>query len=254
MLTVCRSALLVTALAVLAPPIATPASGQARASTARQTCKRVEVKPPKRRKAEEIAEDSMRAALRDSLRQDLHTLAKGAGVERPQGIVVFRSETRGSDVSVRFHRTNLPNSIGPQVAERAQALLPRWPGKDPLHFVARLDSLPVPDAPIGSVREHCFPKYTNESVIQQQLQAFLAANPDLARPGMRSKQTRLSFVVTREGEVIDIAVLKSSGIPQLDVYAQLMAETLTFLPARIDGVPVDVSVTLPVSVSGPPRD
>lgn len=83
------------------------------------------------------------------------------------------------------------------------------------------------------------------------LAAWMAANlkyPDSARARGLEGKTGIEFVVTETGKITDVKVLRSSGHTLLDEEAVRVVNMMPkWKPGRLDGKPVSVIFTMPVS-------
>jgi len=71
--------------------------------------------------------------------------------------------------------------------------------------------------------------------------------PQMAREQGREGRTVLQFVVSPEGKAVEIRVLSSSGTYALDHEAHRVIRQTEWRPGMIDGEPVRVQMTLPVT-------
>lgn len=238
-----RATLVLAALALAAAP----APAQEGESARPQTCKQSRVKPPRPPRRADALEDSLRAALK----QGVLARARAAGVSRPEGLLVFYGDPAHGRVGVRAHGANLPDTLATRMAEWAGGALARWPARS-FHAMVRLDSLPVPEAPVGAMRTECKPAYTNGTLISRRMAEFLRTNGYVGGSHDRSLTTLVSMALARDGEVVYVGVERPSGDPMFDDFAVATARELRMLPARVDGVPVDEWVTMPFALKIPP--
>ncbi|MDP9349689.1 MAG: energy transducer TonB [Gemmatimonadota bacterium] len=215
----------------------------------RQSCSRAKVKPTRPARGAEAVRDSLQAAFK----REVLTRAQATGVEHPEGILVFASDGTRSRINVSRHRTNLSDTLLLSLVEHARNTLARWPGRGPARLVVRLDSIPLPEKPVGSPRIECRPMYTNGAQIGRQLQAFVQQQGFVTSLDERPIQTSVYLIVTRDGEVVHAEIVRASPYGHFDMYVLSIAQQLKFIPARIDDVPIDAAVTLPVGFVPAPK-
>jgi TonB family protein len=202
--------------------------------------------PPRPLRRAERVRDSIRNAIRDTLRTELLQAARHAGVAEPAGIVlVERTDRRTGQARAWSFRANVPDSVSQAVVARRAPLLMRWPDREGIMYF-RLEAIDYPDEPVME----CLPALLNREQFVREMQrlSLIAA----AYAGTRSQlRVDVRMLVTREGEVAYAAVSRSSSMSALDREVLAVAEGLRFHPAAVDDVPVDVWVEQPVVVEIP---
>lgn len=71
--------------------------------------------------------------------------------------------------------------------------------------------------------------------------------PDKARDAKQQGRVFVEFVVSEDGDVRDVRVMRSSGHDLLDREAARLVEQTEFQPGRIDGRGVAVRMVLPIN-------
>ncbi len=73
--------------------------------------------------------------------------------------------------------------------------------------------------------------------------------PQEARRAHREGVVLLSVKISAQGASLDIKVARSSNFPDLDAAAMAAVRNWQFTPATRDGIPTEITVTLPVNFS-----
>jgi periplasmic protein TonB len=70
-----------------------------------------------------------------------------------------------------------------------------------------------------------------------------------------SSGVEYAIVIDQQGHVVDASVLRSSGQRDIDLAARRVIDAMQFSPAKVNGRPVRVRVTMPLGyqASSPPR-
>jgi TonB family protein len=177
----------------------------------------------------------------DSIETDVEAAARQAGIPEPRGIVVLAIQDRTTGrAQVHLHNANVRESFVHDALARRTSLLASLPrDENTLYF--RLEPMPLPD--VDSVAVECFPRLRNPD-------RFGRAMYRIARDegGGRPIVANLRLLVTHEGEVAYVEVLRRSGRPAVDRALVEAAQRLRFEPATVEGVPVDIWVEQPLSV------
>ncbi|HEX7239431.1 MAG TPA: TonB family protein [Longimicrobiaceae bacterium] len=200
-------------------------------------------RPAKRPRPAEARKDSIRHSIRTAIREDLRASARSAGVAEPRGVVIISTDRRRTEVEARRFRSNLPDSIAPAVAVRALPALRSWPDPGAAYLYFRLDTLPTPQ----DTTYECAPDIADRKAVSDQLTAFARQELAPGRPSSGSLTNHVRMLVTREGEVADVELARSSGSVRFDSYVLAIASGFRFRPGVSGGTPVDVLVTLPIT-------
>lgn len=207
------------------------------------TCQFAKDEPPRRRSAAEAARDSLKSAIRDTLRTELLQAVRAAGVAQPAGIVfVQRTNRRTGEARVWSFRANVADSVSLPVVARRAALLARWPERDAL-LNFRLDPTDVPD----DATLECMPALADPRQFSRELgEATRGIRPE---PGAGPRfQLSIRMLVTRDGEVAYAELSRPTARGEIDRAVLQVAQRLRFVPADVDGVRYDVWVEQPVTI------
>ncbi|HEU4884625.1 MAG TPA: TonB family protein [Longimicrobium sp.] len=223
---------------VLALSLAAPAAAQDGCSATSRS--------PARRRPAEVARETLRSAIKDSIRTELLDVARTAGVAQPAGIVFAQLDRRGGTASrVWSFRSNVADSLSSAVIARHAPLLARWPDRDRLmHF--RLDRVDIPD----SIAVECMPRVLNGAEFQGEM-TRIVMNQAVVSPLTRQITMRVRMLVTRDGEVAYADLTRRSGRVGMDEEVLQAAQRLRFRPARVDEHPVEVWVEQPIVLATP---
>jgi hypothetical protein len=186
--------------------------------------------------------------VRAAVMADVRASATAAGVEAPAGLLVFRSDTARQRVEAISIGSNLPGGVAGEVASRTAARLSGWPGSGRAVLFLRLDSLPVPEIPVGELRAACAPELANLGEVHGRLLALFQQNRALQDVADQRRQTRLRILVSRTGEVVHSEVERTSGDGQTDAWAASVATAMRFHPASVSGVPRDAWAIVPITL------
>jgi|GEM_PF-1932264 len=219
-------------------------------------CKRSRVRAEERdrRSAADRERDSTQARIRRAIREDARAAARAAGVAAPEGMLLFVFERQSpGGAELRTWRSNVPEEVLPGIRERALPALAEWPGRGLSVVVSmRLDSAaPAPDSTPGFLVE-CVPTLDNRPEISRRINEFASQNSDLLVAQTSRPTVRVKMLLAREGEVAYAEIDQSSGQPRLDLYASQLVREMRFKPAAVNGRPVDVWVTLPLTLANAP--
>lgn len=207
-------------------------------------CISEQYREPRRDRAE-ARRDSLWSDIRGTIREDLVSSALRVGVA-PEGVVIVLY-----DIQERTGRMWMPQGLIPtetlqQVYARAEPLLATFPYPRRIEralFHLRLDPSPRDSLQAGDVVTTCGPEVLNETEIRQMATEFAARQ----RAG-RSRSAHVSALIAQNGQVVYAELARSSGSAEVDQFAQQMFARMQFLPAMVNGVPVDVWIEQPVQV------
>lgn len=214
--------------------------------------------PPAERTAGALAD-----SILDGLRQALVRRAAEAGVA-PKGIVVVEIQDRASG------RARALTFAGPLTAELAQAVIDesaadmaRWPelaarpGQRPrresepdAYFAIRLDPLQQAELVPGQTYTECLPVLRGRRQLSQGI-AQLAHRWRL--PEARRVEIDVRFLLSRDGRMTYGRMMGSPLTPDQEIeLMETLRRTIRFRPARMEGVPADVWVDLPIDMGVDP--
>jgi TonB family protein len=231
-----RANLLSVAGAVLLAALPADAQRDARCTTTRIPAqfRTAEMAPSKR---------TALSAVRDSLESDVEAAARQAGIQQPRGIVVMAIQDRATGrAEIHLHPSNVRESfVRDALAARASLLATLPPNENTLYF--RLEPVTLPEA--DSVVVECLPRLANPEWFGRELQRIVQGESE---SGGTPRTAHLRLLVTYEGEVAYVDVLRGSGRPGLDRAVVQAARRLRYEPASVQGVPVDIWVEQPVAL------
>lgn len=236
--------LLFTSLAIGAVPL----HAQKAVLEKRKSCKRQVVRPPSQVTSKAGALNSARERVVERARARVAHRAAEAGISQPKGIFVLRSDKGGTVVKLAAARTNIPEPMLEDVATEMVDLFAGWPERGAASVFVRLDSIVLPEVPVGAARITCVPDVLNELEITRALEHHAQERPRLMTKHVN--RTIVRFVVSREGNVLAPELETPSGNSQWDQIALSIASELLFAPAQMDGVPVDTWLSMPFFVKG----
>jgi len=200
------------------------------------------VRPPH---AHGQAVDTAGRARRDSLtramRHEVIATLAAAGVSEPRGLLLMEGLRAGPELQVRVIEGALPDSALLRVYQLVRDRAAAWPG-DTLRMLVRLD----PGLPRDGTAEEHQPVLRNRVEIARVMSRF--GDPAAGPPGAQFRAGVL-MVVSRTGTVPFWIVRESSGNARVDAFVGEVVRRMRFDPARIGSRPVDVWVTLPVTIT-----
>lgn len=214
-------------------------------------CKREVVREERPLRGRAAREDSIRKAVRSAVGDDLRASARAAGLDAPKGIVLLVSDERRRNVDAYALDGDFPDSLAAEAGRRALPHLATYPGRGRVAIHLRLDSVATPEAAPGSQRVTCTPHLSNRLLIQQRMQAFATSVSHVVTTATGGRTASIGALLSRDGQVLHSEVMESSGDVRMDRFAGDLAREMRFLPASMDGVPMDVWVVLPIRVLMP---
>jgi Gram-negative bacterial TonB protein C-terminal len=198
--------------------------------------------------ARPAAGDTMPAARRLAARVIAHLAEQG--VRRPSGIFLLRAEPGREEIRVNFSQSNVPDAatdVRPIVGE----FLERFPPDSFLEVSFRLGKItglrPRPPADPNRPLAETQPRLRNAPRVAQVVQQVVRRQRHAGVPAGGPSPAQLRMLVDEEGEVVMVEVARRTGVRTLDDYLSAVAYEMRFTPAEIDGKPVHVYVTLPLT-------
>jgi TonB family protein len=174
------------------------------------------------------------------LQRDLEARWGGSGGLTLAGIS-FDSAT--DSVSVRVYSESPSESFRASVASKIRGAI-----NDDLSDAPSF-RLVVAEGPEPAVRRvegfrQCAPEVLDERDTERRIEA------ESERLGVSQRQiVRLELSILADGTVAQVRVVGSSGNTNVDLAAARVLQTARFTPARIEGIPIPVWITLPVTFS-----
>lgn len=188
--------------------------------------------------------DSLRAGVIEGLRQ--------AGHAEPRGLVVVdvrNRRTGQAEVHAVATTPEVEAAVRSLLAARA-AQVAAWPGRESA-FHLRLD--PGPAARADAVE--CGPELRNRDAVTREVGRVLAGlaggDPGLFTRGAPRLTVSARMLVDRRGEVVYAVLTRRSHRNAVDETILDLARRQRFVPATLDGAPVDVWVELPFELRSP---
>lgn len=214
-------------------------------------CKRERVKPERPASGREAAEDSIRDNVQSAVMFDARESTRAAGVAEPAGLFLISLDADRRTPRVHLAGSNVPAGVAQEVALRAVPLMATWPDRGEVHLTLRLDSIPLPERVVGTVRVLCEPRLSNMDEVRRMLHQQVEANRAQVERARNRNTTRIKMLVARDGSVAFAEIDRSSRDPLIDGIALRLADQMRFTPGSIDGVPVDVWAVLPITAAVP---
>lgn len=172
------------------------------------------------------------------------------GVRRPSGIFLLRAEPGREEIRVNFSESNVPDAatdVRPIVGE----FLERFPPDSFIEVSFRLGKIaslrPRPAADPNRPRAETQPRLRNAPRVAQVVRQVVRRQQHAGVPAGGPPPAQLRMLVDEEGEVVMVEVARRTGVRTLDDYLSAVAYEMRFTPAEIDGKPVHVFVTLPLT-------
>lgn len=172
-----------------------------------------------------------------------------AGVADPHGLLLVEGLRGSGELQIRLLEGDLPDAALMRVYERLHARPGLWP-TDTLRALVRVDEDAFLD--LAEIRPEDAPAAQNLDDVLHSVRRFGETHPTLGRGG-DAFTARVETVVSRGGTVVFAMVRESSGLPEVDDFAAQTAMALRFRPAHVGNTPVDMWMSLPVTVRVPPR-
>lgn len=195
------------------------------------------------------AADSTRLALRDQIGDTLRARFRAAAVEwgvaEPVGLVVveIRDRRRGT-AEVTPHASNVSYTALQGVVDREAALLATWPERDGV-FNLRLEHVERPYPEDAAEWVECRPSLADPNRLQRDLVTLSSLQGPLPAGSNPRVVLHVRMLVTRDGEVAYARLSRRGFRPGLDEGVLELARRQRFVPATVNGRPVDVWVEQP---------
>jgi len=237
--------LFVASLVIVTTPL------QAQNAALEAGCTREKVKAPSPANTKQGALNAARVRVVEGVRESVARRAAEAGIAEPKGVFVLSADKDRSTVKLAAGRTNLPAPLLETVAAESAHLFAGWPEKGAATVAVRLDSIPIPEVPVGAERTFCKPRTLNGIEISRALQEHIAGRPALVTKS--GSQATVRFLLTRDGEILAPELAKVSGSYQWGQTALELAHKGRYTPARVDGIAYDAWTTIPFNMKGSTR-
>jgi TonB family protein len=222
-MTMKQFALAATLLLVAAPLHAQPGAACARRHA------------PAMSKAVQDSITAVNRAVERAMAEEIRLAARAAGIDHAEGLLILRADSL-NQTRIFPAEINFPLDVLREIEPRLQAEVAKLPEAPVCPLLVRIDS-----ARQGPSRGERRPVLINESEIRDYLEAW-------ARGKFNGRlQVVVSGIATRSGRGIVPEIVRSSGDAEMDQFALQLFRVFRFRPATLDGSPVDVWVTIPLT-------
>jgi hypothetical protein len=175
------------------------------------------------------------------------------GVEHPDGRLQFWTDSAGGPAHVQLAGGTLSDEAAAGLVPLVRQHVAAWPERGPIRVAIRLDVadayLTGPRMPAPHEVEQP-PAMTNPRHVRNIMRLMLDAHsPVEGSPRRRSSPAELLMRVGPDGIPTIVEVKRLTGDPELDEYLLPLAYEARFQPARVNGQPITVWVTVPLNMS-----
>ncbi|HEU4561740.1 MAG TPA: energy transducer TonB [Longimicrobium sp.] len=190
------------------------------------------------------------SALRQNSDRRIRTAFREAmaahGIANPDALLLLTRGQPGSRVEIQVLEGTVPQPVLAALDSVVQNQIGPWP--DP-YLTTTLR--PEPPREADELIRVTPPELRNRGFISEQLGRYLARNPEVGIPGQRIDM-RVRALVSRTGAIPYVELTQSSGRLQIDQEVMRIVRQMQGRPARIGDTPVDIWITVPVTLQ-PPR-
>lgn len=200
---------------------------------------------PETRTAQTAADSALRHNAGVRMRAAFRQAMAAQGITNPDALLLVTRVQRDMPVQLRVLEGTVPPPVLAALDSVVQNQVGPWPD-------AYVNTMLRPEEPmeVSDTASEVAPDLRNRGFLGGQLTRYLRDHPEVGPPGMRIDM-RVRALVSRTGGIPYVELTRSSGKVQVDEEVMRIVRRMRVRPARVGGRPVDVWITLPVTLEIP---